>query len=250
LATNGSAVGEDEKVSGDEAAGKEADANSQNGVDGHQASGDASGNADSPTENGSQQEELPTPAETRIHRVQLWSIIRSSLHIIEDMMRTRVKKKTASVKDERNKKGVSKDEQITETEKSLYHSDDAKSSKGACEEDSDEEFYDVERSDPSPDTPLVDGLSTSANGIAADAAPLEDSSPWKEELEVLVRGGVPMALRGEVTYIYMRHPFLLMCFYFWSATLVCSFASALASFCGCERKTGREVLSGSTSLQW
>ncbi|KAK2459167.1 Ypt/Rab-GAP domain of gyp1p superfamily protein [Trifolium repens] len=198
LATNGSAVGEDEKVSGDEAAGKEADASSQNGVDGHQASGDASGNADSPTENGSQQEELPTPVETRIHRVQLWSTIRSSLHIIEDMMRTRVKKKTASVKDERNKKGVSKDEQITETEKSLSHSDDAKSPKGACEEDSDEEFYDVERSDPSPDTPLVDGLSTSANGIAADAAPLEDSAPWKEELEVLVRGGVPMALRGEL----------------------------------------------------
>ncbi|WJX21756.1 hypothetical protein P8452_11146 [Trifolium repens] len=198
LATNGSAVGEDEKVSGDEAAGKEADASSHNGVDGHQASGDASGNADSPTENGSQQEELLIPAETRIHRVQLWSTIRSSLHIIEDMMRTRVKKKTVSVKDERNKKGVSKDEQITETEKSLSHSDDAKSPKGACEEESDEEFYDVERSDPSPDTPLVDGLSTSANGIAADAAPLEDSSPWKEELEVLVRGGVPMALRGEL----------------------------------------------------
>ncbi|GAU12092.1 hypothetical protein TSUD_00580 [Trifolium subterraneum] len=194
LDTNGSAVVEDEKVSGDEAAGKEANASSENGVDGHQASDDTPG---SPAENGSQKDELPTPEEARIHRVQLWSTIRSSLHIIEDMMSTRVKKKTASVKDERNKKGVSKDEQITETEKSLSHSDDAKSPKGACEEDSDEEFYDVERSDPSPDTPLVDGLSTSANGIAADAAPVEDLSPWKEELEVLVRGGVPMALRGE-----------------------------------------------------
>ncbi|CAJ2631128.1 unnamed protein product [Trifolium pratense] len=178
LNTNGSAVVEDEKVSGDEAAGKEADASSENGVDGHRASDQTPG---SPAENGSQKEELPTPEETRIHRVQLWSTIRSSLHTIEDMMSTRVKKKAVSVKDEKNKKGVSKDEQITETE-----------------EDSDEEFYDVERSDPSPDTPLVDGLSTSANGIAADAAPLEDSSPWKEELEVLVRGGVPMALRGEL----------------------------------------------------
>ncbi|XP_050920035.1 uncharacterized protein LOC127137633 [Lathyrus oleraceus] len=153
---------------------------------------------DSTIENGSQKEELPASEVTKIHRVQLWSTIRSSLHIIEDMMSARVKKKTASVKDERNKNGVSKDEKIAETEKSLSHSDDAKSPKGAFEEDSEDEFYDVERSDPSPDSPRVDGLSTSANGIAADAAPLQVPCPWIEELEVLVRGGVPMALRGEL----------------------------------------------------
>ncbi|XP_004497373.1 uncharacterized protein [Cicer arietinum] len=198
LDTKVSTAGEDEKVSVDEAAEQDADASSEKAVDGEQASGRTPGNADSAAENGGKKEELPAPEETQIHRVQLWTNIRSSLHIIEDMMSIRVKKKGVSVKDERNKKGVSKDEQVSDTEKSLSHSDDIKSPKGACEEDSDEEFYDVERSDPSPDTPLVDGLNISANGIAADAASLEASCPWKEELEVLVRGGVPMALRGEL----------------------------------------------------
>ncbi|CAL5210324.1 unnamed protein product [Lathyrus oleraceus] len=193
-----SAVGEDEKVSGDVVVGEEVDASLEKGVDGHQTSGHVPGSEDSTIENGSQKEELPASEVTKIHRVQLWSTIRSSLHIIEDMMSARVKKKTASVKDERNKNGVSKDEKIAETEKSLSHSDDAKSPKGAFEEDSEDEFYDVERSDPSPDSPRVDGLSTSANGIAADAAPLQVPCPWIEELEVLVRGGVPMALRGEL----------------------------------------------------
>ncbi|XP_050884206.1 uncharacterized protein LOC127087363 [Lathyrus oleraceus] len=164
-----SAVGEDEKVSGDEVVGEEVDASLEKGVDGHQTSGHVPGSEDSTIENGSQKEELPASEVTKIHRVQLWSTIRSSLHIIEDMMSARVKKKTASVKDERNKNGVSKDEKIAETEKSLSHSDDAKSPKGAFEEDSEDEFYDVERSDPSPDSPRVDGLSTSANGITAYA---------------------------------------------------------------------------------
>lgn len=215
LDTKVSTAGEDEKVSVDEAAEQDADASSEKAVDGEQASGRTPGNADSAAENGGKKEELPAPEETQIHRVQLWTNIRSSLHIIEDMMSIRVKKKGVSVKDERNKKGVSKDEQVSDTEKSLSHSDDIKSPKGACEEDSDEEFYDVERSDPSPDTPLVDGLNISANGIAADAASLEASCPWKEELEVLVRGGVPMALRGEVPIIFTGHSFLVkFIFYF------------------------------------
>lgn len=193
LATNRSAVGDDDKVLGDESVGQEADAGSEKGVDEHPASSQIPA-----AENGIRREELPASEETKVHRVRLWTEIRSSLLTIEDMMSIRVKKKTGPVKDERTKKSVSKDENITDTVKSLSHSDDAKSPKGACEEDSDEEFYDVERSDPSPDTPLVDGFSTSSNGIAADAAPLEALCPWIEELEVLVRGGVPMALRGEL----------------------------------------------------
>jgi len=199
-------VGEEDKVSCAESVGQQPDASSDKGVDGQQASSDTPDSAATPAENGSQKEELPASEETRIHRVQLWSTIRSSLNTIEDMMSIRVKKKTGSVNDEKNKKGVVKDELLTETEP-LSLTDGAKSPKGACEEDSDEEFYDVERSDPSSDTPLVDGLSTSTNGIAAAAAaPLEALCPWKEELEVLVRGGVPMALRGEVPiilYIYI-----------------------------------------------
>lgn len=247
LATDRSVVGEDAKILGDEAAGQEADASSEKGVDEYPASSQI------PTaENGSQKEELPAFEETKVHKVRLWTEIRSSLLTIENMMSIRVKKKTGPIKDERNKKSVSKDEHIIDTVKSLSHSDDAKSPKGACEEDSDEEFYDVERSDPSPDTPLVDGFSTSSNGIAADAAPLEASCPWKEELEVLVRGGVPMALRGEVPIIYLRYPFLVKCFSHLvsvSYPLVCSCGSALASFCWCESKAGGEVLSRSTCLR-
>ncbi|XP_061348553.1 uncharacterized protein LOC133293945 [Gastrolobium bilobum] len=197
LATNRLAVEQDEKVLDDEAAQQEADACSEKSVDVNEASNEKPG-SDTTAENGNQKEEVPASEETKIHRVQLWTEIRPSLRTIEDMMSVRVKKKTGLVKDERNKKNVLKDEQIIETAKSSSHSDDTKSLKGACEEDSDEEFYDVERSDPSSDMPPVDGVSASANGIAADDAPLEALFPWKEELEVLVRGGVPMALRGEL----------------------------------------------------
>ncbi|RDX76752.1 TBC1 domain family member 8B [Mucuna pruriens] len=198
LATDRLVVGESEKVLGDEAAEQEADASLEMGVDGHEPSNRVPGASDIAAENGSEKEEVPSSEETKVHRIQLWTEIRPSLRSIEDMMSVRVKKKTGSAKDERIKKGVLKDEQITETAKSPLHSDDVKSPKGACEEDSEEEFYDVERSDPSPDMPLVDGTSASANGITADATPPEASFPWKEELEVLVRGGVPMALRGEL----------------------------------------------------
>lgn len=196
LVTDGLIVGEGgEKVLGDEAAEQEADASSEKGVDGHEASNQVPGGSDSAAEHGSQKEEVLLSEETKVHRVQLWTDIRSSLRTIEDMMSVRVKKKTGSVKDE----------QIIEAAKSPSHSDDVKSPKGAAfEEDSEEEFYDVERSDPSPDMPVVDGTNASANGITADAAPPEASFPWKEELEVLVRGGVPMALRGEVCIIYLR----------------------------------------------
>ncbi|KAG5128745.1 hypothetical protein JHK82_029580 [Glycine max] len=200
LVTDGLIVGEGgEKVLGDEAAEQEADASSEKGVDGHEASNQVPGGSDSAAEHGSQKEEVLLSEETKVHRVQLWTEIRSSLQTIEDMMSVRVKKNTGSVKDERVKKGLLKDEQIIETVKSPSHSDDVKSPKGAaCEEDSEEEFYDVERLDPSPDMPVVDGTNALANGITADAAQPEASFPWKEELEVLVRGGVPMALRGEL----------------------------------------------------
>lgn len=61
--------------------------------------------------------------------------------------------------------------------------------KPSIEDDSEEEFYDMERSesDPTPQLPSTVNAST------------EPSIPWKEELECLVQGGVPMALRGEVS---------------------------------------------------
>ncbi|KAJ0833583.1 putative Rab-GTPase-TBC domain-containing protein [Helianthus annuus] len=93
---------------------------------------------------------------------QIWSHIRPSLRVIEDMMNARVRKKIDLVK--------------------------------ACnEEDSEEEFYDLERSESDPAQNVL-----SSDGLNNRIAYIESSVPWKEELECLVQGGVPMALRGEL----------------------------------------------------
>ncbi|KAM7271966.1 hypothetical protein ACFE04_031180 [Oxalis oulophora] len=117
--------------------------------------------------------------EKKKHMIQIWAPIRPSLGAIEDMMGTRVKKKTINQ---------------LKNEQSL--TDGAKTPKGGSEdedEDSDDEFYDVERSDPSQDASPRYHV-----GPIADDAPSESPCPWKEELEVLVRDGVPMCLRGEL----------------------------------------------------
>ncbi|KAM7264244.1 hypothetical protein ACFE04_001927 [Oxalis oulophora] len=109
------------------------------------------------------------------HVDKIWAPIRPSLREIEDMMATRVKKKNTQ----------------------LNSSKEAKTPRGASEEDSDDEFYDVERSDPIQDASSGESVG-SVTPHAVDAALSESSYPWKEEFEVLVRGGVPIALRGEL----------------------------------------------------
>ncbi|CAL9246328.1 unnamed protein product [Arabidopsis halleri] len=136
-------------------------------------------------DNASEEEGHPD-AEKNVHRVQLWTEIRPSLRSIEDLMSIRVKKKG----------DLSKIEQEALKVKSPPSFDDAKSAKGASENDSEDEFYDVERSDVQ-DGSSSDGTSVSGIPVAPDASPLS-TCPWKEELEVLIRGGVPMALRGEL----------------------------------------------------
>ncbi|KAI3799763.1 hypothetical protein L1987_35073 [Smallanthus sonchifolius] len=111
---------------------------------------------------------------SRTHRAQIWAQIRPSLRAIEDMMNGCVKKKISA----------------TKTEKDI-----------GAEEDSEDEFYDLERSesDPISEVPPTNGVSVPTPGAAsiADASP-ESSIPWKQELEFLVQGGVPMAVRGEL----------------------------------------------------
>ncbi|KAJ0621186.1 hypothetical protein HanIR_Chr01g0005801 [Helianthus annuus] len=109
-------------------------------------------------------------ASSKIHRAQIWAQIRPSLRAIEDMMNARVKKKI----------NTTKTEKIT-----------------GAEDDSEDEFYDLERSesDPIPEVLPTDGVSVPTDGS------LESSIPWKQELEFLVQGGVPMAVRGEVRYL-------------------------------------------------
>nr|KJB73650.1 hypothetical protein B456_011G242200 [Gossypium raimondii] len=116
--------------------------------------------SDNLSENDTEKEKVQSAPEKKVHRIQIWTEIRPSLQAIEDMMSVRVKKKCI----------LSKDEQ--------------KTSQG--------------KSDPVQDSPTSGSGSTRTGGGADDAAPTESLFPWKEELEVLVRGGVPMALRGEL----------------------------------------------------
>ncbi|OMO69455.1 hypothetical protein CCACVL1_19496 [Corchorus capsularis] len=176
--------GEVQKAEGDESCEKKSD------------SGDLS-------ENDSEKEKVQSAPEKRVHQIQIWAEIRPSLRAIEDMMSSRVKKKG----------GLSKHEQENGRGKPINPTEDGKLPKGASEEDSEDEFYDAERSDPVQDSPTTDNASTTTAGAAADTAPIESSFP-KEELEVLVRGGVPMALRGEVLYMFYT-------------VIVSSFASSL-----------------------
>ncbi|KAK9123747.1 hypothetical protein Sjap_013349 [Stephania japonica] len=114
---------------------------------------------------------------------QMWAQIRSSLGAIEHMMSFRVKKR----------KNLLKEEQYSSNINHLAPIEEAKSLKEGSEEDSEDEFYDVEKSDPVQDAHSSDHVNVVGDGTSA-----EPFFPWKEELESLVRGGVPMALRGEL----------------------------------------------------
>ncbi|KAI7751215.1 hypothetical protein M8C21_021284 [Ambrosia artemisiifolia] len=129
---------------------------------------------DADSEKAPEGDDSKEPEAQTTHQAQIWAQIRPSLRAIEDMMNARVKKKIIATKSEQD---------------------------AGAEEDSEDEFYDMERSesDPIPDVPSSVGVSVPASG--ADSNPtvsLESSVLWKQELEFLVQGGVPMALRGEL----------------------------------------------------
>lgn len=126
-----------------------------------------------------------TLRQPRPHKIQIWSEIRPSLGHIQEMMNSRVKKKQSSSV----KEGHSGDE---------LDPDNPEESKPS--EDSDDEFYDVEKVDPSQEVPAAD--IANADSGANRGADQEDFYPWKEELECLVRDGLPMALRGEVHFAF------------------------------------------------
>lgn len=147
-------------------------------------SDDSDGNKTKPNNLNGENTDVTSDTGEKVHRIQTWTEIRSSLLAIEDLMSSRVKKKVS----------LNKTDSDLAAEKPLQSIDETRPGKGASEEDSEEEFYDLERSesDAVQQVPSVDG-------IAASAKHSESLPPWKEELECLVRGGVPMALRGEVT---------------------------------------------------
>ncbi|OAY74320.1 TBC1 domain family member 8 [Ananas comosus] len=108
-----------------------------------------------------------------------WSRMRPSLGAIESMMSYRLTKRKRALYDGQK-------DQLTSIE------EEARPSRGSREEESEEEFYDVERSEPIQELPSDD------DGGVSSTIVCEPSFPWKEELESLIRGGIPMALRGEL----------------------------------------------------
>lgn len=64
---------------------------------------------------------------------------------------------------------------------------------GKLSEDSDDEFYDVDKVDPSQEVQPSD-----TGNADVGSRSQEENYISKEELECLVHGGLPMALRGEV----------------------------------------------------
>lgn len=197
---------------------KTEDPNSQNS--------DFDGNNIAQNANGLENEDVPSTKDTKTHKIQIWTEIRPSLRAIEDMMSVRVKKK----------KDLSNNNHDTGTRKLLSAIEEAKSPRGVSEEDSEDEyFYDVEKSDPAQDVPSSDNVNGPVVGIPAFLLPVESSFPWREELEVLVRGGVPMALRGEVGTIYrsyfIKYQGVLQSTKICNCIFLCAI-SALAGFCG------------------
>ncbi len=119
--------------------------------------------------------------ETKASRDHTWGQLRSSsLWAVEQVLKTRRKGKL-SPSEAQIGDGLS--EAAGETSDS---GGGENSTEGGNEDDSDEEFYDVERSDS-----VQDG----ADQVSSEVL---EKCPWEEELKVLVSGGVPMALRGEV----------------------------------------------------
>ncbi|CAK9220937.1 unnamed protein product [Sphagnum troendelagicum] len=124
--------------------------------------------------------------ETKASTDHTWGQLRSSsLWAVEQVLKTRRKGKLppseAQIGD-----GLS--EAAGETSDS---GGGENSTEGGNEDDSDEEFYDVERSDS-----VQDG----ADQVSSEVL---EKCPWEEELKVLVSGGVPMALRGELWQVFV-----------------------------------------------
>ncbi|MCD9561280.1 hypothetical protein HAX54_020310 [Datura stramonium] len=151
---------------------------------------DAQNGEEGQLESTTEKDDTLTSVERKICQAQIWTKIRPSLRAVEDMMSTRVKKKV----------NLAKQEQDSGPRKHLPVIEESRPTKGVSEEDSEDEFYDMERSesldkselDSMQDIPLNDTVSHLAYTSQ------ESLPPWKEELECLVQGGVPMALRGEL----------------------------------------------------
>ncbi|TVU00704.1 hypothetical protein EJB05_53862 [Eragrostis curvula] len=126
---------------------------------------------------GGSSESLPEKTTPGPRKIEIWTPIRSSLSNIEQMMSLRVEKTQHSAD-----KQDAKDE-----------THPVKVEQGKLSEDSDDEFYDVDKVDPAQEVHSGDAASTDVGNTNQ-----EEDYISKEELECLVHGGLPMALRGEL----------------------------------------------------
>ncbi|XP_011004123.1 PREDICTED: TBC1 domain family member 8B-like isoform X1 [Populus euphratica] len=117
--------------------------------------------------------------ETKANKVQSWSWTRPSLHVIENMMSSRVK----NIKDMKYRHNTINGDHLPSIKKTG-------SSGGSTVAEIDKELCIKETSDDNVDK------STGETNVDSKESP-ESFFPWKE-LEFLVRGGVPKDLRGEV----------------------------------------------------
>ncbi|KAF5475950.1 hypothetical protein F2P56_007703 [Juglans regia] len=122
-------------------------------------------------------EGAPLSKETKTHKVQTWTQIKPSLGAIEHMMTFRVRKRKNMIDERENLSGDN-----------LPPIEETEPSGGASEE----ELEGVNKT-----------LDDNVNAVSLENAAFDEVSPkqlfpWMEELESLVRGGVPKDLRGEV----------------------------------------------------
>jgi hypothetical protein len=110
-------------------------------------------------------------------KIEIWTPIRLSLSNIKQMMSLRVEKKQQAADEQHTKDGTQS----------------VKVEQGKLSEDSDDEFYDVDKVDPAQEVHSGDAVNTDVGSRSQ-----EEDYISKEELECLVHGGLPMALRGEV----------------------------------------------------
>ncbi|KAH7373511.1 hypothetical protein KP509_17G059800 [Ceratopteris richardii] len=136
-------------------------------------------------------------------KLEMWGQVRPSLWPIEQALYSRYKKiKTMHS----TGTSVSVAEAPSELAATQSVNSPARNS-GVISEDEFEEFYDVERSDVVSDAASSTiAVEEGATGIDTNEGSEdydEEQCPWKEELDALVQGGVPMALRGEVWQVFV-----------------------------------------------
>ncbi|XP_020114212.1 ecotropic viral integration site 5 protein homolog isoform X3 [Ananas comosus] len=163
--------------------GKIAPPSKEGGLIGEDCNHNEVNKINSKEENGVQRE--TAAKEARVHKIQIWAQIRPSLGYIEQTMSLRVKKK----------KDFS--DNVLDVVGNGTHLQSIEEAEPT--EESDDEFYDVEKNDTVQDLPSSDGGGNAEfNSSLANGASEDVFNPWKEEVENLVRGGLPMAFRGEL----------------------------------------------------